>query len=306
MTQIAATTKPSPNNVKPPLDSPVEEDLSIDAVGLSARLFRPIRARLEAARDAVRDQLDPAEAWETLAARGVVDPSWISDGERVFAEDEVPPGLARGDRAQPSYEGVKQYLENGPRLCDLPPTVEFAALLASDVAGVETAERVARESVRRLKPWGCPQPTQVAWRLIHPEKWETQPGDFRHMVAALAVGFAFRPLESSLQQFIRAKRYSFGTPEWRAAYSWECAAQWREVQAKNYHVHRDALERAENSGYGEGSRSLWGQPFSSLANPFEPLVSLWAAGYALDAITPSLIVLAVPAEPKLVPKKRSR
>lgn len=279
------------------------DDLEMDDSSLTAKLFLPARAQLALAQATVADLTDPAEAWETLAARGVVSPEWISDSDRVFAEAEVPPALERGGSGQPSYEGIKQYLENGPRLCDVPPTVEFATLLASDVVGIETAEQVARETVRRLEPWGCPQSHRIAWRLVQRETWETQPGDYRHMTAAVAVGGAFRPLERSMPALVRARKYAFGTPEWRAAYSWECAAQWRELSRREVYIPSTSLEWARNSGYPEVPSELKKKRFSELPNPFEPLLSLWAAGYALDVITPSVIVLALPHQ--RAPSKKS-
>jgi hypothetical protein len=69
--------------------------------------------------------------------------------------------------------------------------------------------------------------------------------------------------------------------------------QWRVVTAQDSKISREALEKSQDSGYEPVPKSLAKRPFRELANPFEPLLSLWAAGYALDAITPEVIVLAI-------------
>ncbi len=278
---------------KPLAASLVAEDLAIDDRTLTKRVFLPARPKLEQARAAVAGLTDVAEAWETLAARGVLSAEWLSDANRLFAEQETPPALQREAGTQPSYESVKEYLRAGPRLADVPTSMELVISLASDIVGIESAEQVARETVRRLAPWGCPQPSKIAWRQVDPSSWETQPGDFRHMPAAMAVGHAFRPLEARMPALIRARKYEFGSVAWRAAYSWECAMQWRVVTAQDSKISREALEKSQDSGYEPVPKSLAKRPFRELANPFEPLLSLWAAGYALDAITPEVIVLAI-------------
>ncbi len=276
----------------------MSDELTLTDRELTARVFKPERSKLDEARAVVRGIDDPAEAWETFAARGFVPSEWLADGERVFAEDERPPALApRGFNDQPTYDAVRAYLEAGPRLCDVPPTVLSACSLACDVTGVSTAERVAREAVRRLAEWGAPQPSRVCWRIVEPEDWETQPGDWRHMPAAMAVGAAFIPTPTTEKSVMRARLYDFGTPAWRAAFTWECAAIWRIVSQGNRQIaalESDVAERVEQGGYPAIPSAVRQKRFDHLPNPFETLLSLWASGYALDAITPSLIVLAAP------------
>jgi hypothetical protein len=286
-------------------ESVLVDELALTDRELTARVFEPERSRLSAAREAVDGCDDPAEAWEMLAARGFIPSEWLGDGERVFAEDERPPALGeRGFNDQPTYAAVRRYLEEGPRLCDVPPTVVAACALACDTSGVSTAERVAREAVRRLAAWGAPQPTRVCWRIVTPDAWETQPGDWRHMPAAMAVGAAFVPTPTLEKNIMRARFYDFGTPRWRAAFTWESAALWRVVSLGNAVIataRSEVRDRLEQGGYPSIPPELAKQRFSAVPNPFEPLLSLWASGYALDAITPSLIVLAAPS----VPSKRA-
>lgn len=290
------------------------DDLSLTDKELTQRVFEPDRTTLEATRDAVRDVDDPAEAWELLAGRGIVPSEWLGDGDRVFAEDERPPALAeRGFNDQPTRAAILRYLEVGPRLCDAPPTVIAACSLACDIPGVTTAERVAREAVRRLAAWGAPQPSRVCWRIVDPEDWETQPGDFRHMPAAMAVGDAYVPTPTTERTIMRARLYDFGTPAWRAAFTWECAALWRLVSKGNRVIAAStslAPDSIAASGYPGIPSELRAKRFADVPNPFEPLLSLWAAGYALDAITEHTIVLAAPRVKEkraaiTTPKKRA-
>jgi hypothetical protein len=286
-------------NNHPPSSGLLTEELALTDTELWARVFRPDRSRFGDAVEAALGIEDPAEVWETLAARGFVPAEWLGDGERVFAEDERPPALAeRGFNDQPTYAAMRRYLEEGPRLVDLPPNARAACTIACDVTGVTTAERVAREAVRRLQPWGAPQPTRVCWRIVEPESWETQPGDWRHWPAAMALGAAVVPTPTIEKNILRAHRYDFGTPRWRAAFTWENAALWRLLSANGRTFIASSRsgvnERIEQGGYPPIPAELREQPFSAVLNPFEPLLSLWASGYALDAITPSLIVLAAP------------
>jgi hypothetical protein len=298
------------SNSSPESATVLTDELSLSDKSLVARVFAPARPKLREVLEVASASDDAAEVWETLAARGVIPSEWMGDGERVFAEDERPPALAeRAFNDQPTYAAVQRYLEEGPRLCDVPPTVAAACALASDVQGMTTAERVAREAVRRLAVWGAPQPHRVCWRIVDPDRWETQPGDYRHMPAAIAVGCAFAMTPSAEKNLLRARAHVFGTPAWRASFTWECTAHWRYLARGRAQIappRSDVLDRLDSGGYPTIPKPLRGKRFSELENPFEPLLSLWASGYALDAITPSLIVLAAPRIEVSSPKRASR
>jgi hypothetical protein len=274
------------------------DELTLTDKELTARVFAPERPRLEEARSAVEGVEDAAEAWEMLAARGLIPAEWMGDGERVFADDGPPPALAdRGFSGHPTHAAVLRYLSEGPLLCDGPPTVLAAWTLGSDVAGMTTAERVAREAVRLLAPWGAPQPSRVCWRIVDPAEWDTQPGDYRHMPAAVAVGCSFVATPTVERAILRAKNYDFGTPKWRAAFTWECAAQWRYLaRTRNLIAAKssEVAERLAQGGYPPIPKELSIKAFSEIESPFDPLLSLWASGYALDAITEHVIVIAAP------------
>lgn len=125
----------------------------------------------------------PADAWELLAARGLIPMDWVDDPRRRFLADGGP--------------GVPH-----------PPTVLGAVLLASDTAGVLRAEALARELTelprvtwtcgRTRQPLGASGPhgyvlamqaTEVEWveRLALAPSDDPQP-----MRDLLATGYSFR------------------------------------------------------------------------------------------------------------------
>ncbi|MDP3277674.1 MAG: hypothetical protein Q8Q09_21000 [Deltaproteobacteria bacterium] len=277
------------------------DELMLNDAALTRRVFRPSQDHRALSRAAVEGVEDPAEAWEVLASRGVIPATWVDSSERVFALDETPMGLEPGSRSgTATHDGVLAYLSRGPTVQDVPPTVDAVVALGADVKGVTTAEQVAREAVRRLAPFGVPQPNLVCWRVVDVASWATQPGDYRHMPVAIVLNQAFERGEVHDRSLKRAKLHPFGTPAWRAAFTWECAGQWRAAARTNSVIlsaRAPCIEQIRDSGYPPIAETLYGEKFSSLANPFEPLLSLWASGYALDAITPTMIVLAAPRVP---------
>lgn len=63
---------------------------------LAARILRPARPGLAAARAAVAGITDPREAWEALAARGIIPLEWVEDPRRDFESTEDAAGEPLG------------------------------------------------------------------------------------------------------------------------------------------------------------------------------------------------------------------
>lgn len=83
---------------------------------------------------------DPREAWEALAARGVIPASWVEDPRRAFHDGE--------ERSLRTFRsgGVRfDHVDRTAILAPHPPTVAACVALASDPEGVTTAEAIARE-----------------------------------------------------------------------------------------------------------------------------------------------------------------
>jgi hypothetical protein len=147
-----------------------------------------------------------------------------------------------------------------------PWSVAACVAFASDVAGVTQAEALARECVARLAPWGAPQPQRVVWRVVDPATWRPA------RVDALA----------------QAERETFppGPPSPpmppRRGETWALRA---------FRDHTSA-----HKGWPARNRGLWRTVrLPDRADPFEPLLALWATGYALDAITDDAVVLVCPS-----------
>lgn len=73
----------------------------LDNNALARRVFRPIRPRLAEVRAAIAGIDDPQEAWETLAARGILPANWCDNDARRFRAGppvlEDPIGKVRSD-----------------------------------------------------------------------------------------------------------------------------------------------------------------------------------------------------------------
>jgi hypothetical protein len=105
---------------------------------------------------------DPATAYEALISRGVLPDEWAGDVRRAFACATCG-GMGHG----PGW--------NGPHACGVcgargtrshPPTIPILVAWASlGPAAILRAEELARETVRRLRPWDAPQPERVVWRV---------------------------------------------------------------------------------------------------------------------------------------------
>lgn len=88
---------------------------------------------------------DPIEAFETLISRGVLPDSWAGDERRAFVCTAT---MANGAIT--------------PHPTHIPELVAWASL---GPAAILRAEELARETVRRLRPWDAPQPERVVWRV---------------------------------------------------------------------------------------------------------------------------------------------
>lgn len=114
--------------------------------------------RLDEAREAVCGIEHPREAWEALAARGLVPESWVDDPRRWFvcSADEW---LAHGSLAAP---------REGPLASPHPPSTGACVALAADPRGVATAETLAHEVAREEARRGdAPRWTgAIYWRVV--------------------------------------------------------------------------------------------------------------------------------------------
>jgi hypothetical protein len=106
------------------------------------RLLRPDRPRLAEAQKVVENLYDAREAWEALAARGLIPMEWVDQDTRSYIID--------------SNEGARRGY--------FPPSVRMALSLACDVAMVKAAEEIARRTATDIR-----NPQRVVWRCIRAE-----------------------------------------------------------------------------------------------------------------------------------------
>ena len=279
----------------PPVDAPV------DPRELAARVFRPARPRFAEALSVVtalppaealaawertielraqnkriddvwvrrpRGLRDPAEAWELLAARGVIPRAWVErdPGRRrarceclVCAIHTRPSVRARC----PACRGVGGAVSDGAA----PPTVRGCLTLASDPDGVERAEALARELSVRLGARCAGDPAITWWVIAAP--W-TFPGDHT----------AGGPLSRARQ----------GTNERHAAsYHLDPVGE-----HPRYIAPMKALRAVCDAG---GSYQAASDVFGQVAwegpgpNPYDALVAVWLTGYAVADVTDDGVTL---------------
>lgn len=115
---------------------------------------------------------DPAEAFETLIARGVLPDAFAGDERRAFwcvhcfGRGTFFDEYAGGSVSWPCEYCAPPDHDAGSGLCASPPTIPALVAWASlGPAAILRAEELAREAVRRLRQWGAPQVERVVWRV---------------------------------------------------------------------------------------------------------------------------------------------
>ena len=221
----------------------------------------PSRTRFEAIRTSLAGIDDPSDAWRALAERGVIPKTWLDDPQRRFIHDpgdRFPGGRSNGyPTRDPVFAPVVAF----------PSSVAECAQFAADLDGVLAAEAAARSLVERLGPWGAAQFSQVRWWTIPAVRYGRASDDTRPGVS-YGLMFAFNALYDAKpeRELPRGARpMLFGNASF-----W--AGEWNEVAGAGTPIpkpHHRPIELA-----------MTGRAFAELANPFEPLATIEAAGYA--------------------------
>lgn len=278
---------------------------------LTARLLRPRRPRAREARALLKTIEDPRRAWSALRRAGLVPPHWVGSKERRFLRDP-PVWRPWGDDDHTTT----------------PPTVAACLALASDPDGAEAAETLASVVAERLAPWdldfkrpprerldrvlrqfaGVRLPRRVLhprflWRCVSPRAWTTC-NDYAvrpHEAAHLALGGAafLKPgdrldashwgpscLPTSLKDRVGSGVARLVEDHIAGARTWNTAAERDSVVPPDSAALRSVLLAFPPA--------LVGRRFAELPDPFEPLLALWATGYALEAIDEHTLVLIAP------------
>jgi hypothetical protein len=158
-----ATRSPAPRNAtpaatrakKPSIPAP-KTLCAVSIVDAGARFFAPARPKLGAARDAIASIIDPAEAWEALAARSVIPLSWHAHPTRQIVADG-----GKCTRCDDPFIGHSK----GCPIASTPATVRAALALAADPDAVEAVEALALEAFARIRP-NAEKPWRIVWRVV--------------------------------------------------------------------------------------------------------------------------------------------
>jgi hypothetical protein len=210
---------------------------------------------------------DPAEAWEALATRGVIPDAWAGDARRAFActcEKGWRYDTYTGPKIGSLCHDCRGLTSVGPLAH--PAGIAACVALASDTPGILAAEALAREIVARLATWNAPRPQATVWRVIDPKAWR-QP-----RINSVGLACARVMDRSDLRERKGEVFYE---------------------QLGGGLLERDtaASQRAHDASYA----IVWDEQGWPEANPFAPLVELFALGYALDSITDTDVTLVCPA-----------
>ncbi len=258
-----------------------DEALTIDA--LRPRRWSPERRGDDEVRACLEGHTQVAEAWEALASRGVIPMRWTDAPTRRFLCGEhtekmpsreavgfVRELIARGavvvgvTKAQAGWVFVRWREASA-----LPSRLDQAALIASDVEGIERAEQLIDEATSRLRPFGYSSPERHIWTFADAQtrrdaRWpldlqqdavaalcdvkETSqnqwPGDF----PTLADGTLDLVKRLCDGDDAWSSKTPFGVPRWHA--------------------------------------TLRGHPYADLPSPFRPLREIVALGYLAAEVGP--------------------
>ncbi len=272
-----------------------------DAQQLGSRLLRPRRARLKEARTALAGVTEPREAWEALASREIVPLSWVGASERTFRNG-----------------WMRMY----------PPTVEAALMLGSDAEGVLTAEALVRECAARLAELGYPTTpaAPVQWWMVPPSRntralqvdgvwWElgrfarasvnqlvwlkNVPPEDRTSTALFRGASEGRTLVDPRRgpspgaevvgHFVDAAMRSL----WSAR-AWYLAARDGILLPARRAWGDEAPPARDASVEGVTRDGAWaGRAIGEAPDPFDPLLRLWATGYAPGSLDGGLTLFAL-------------
>lgn len=270
---------------------------------LAPRIFRPERAAVSACRIKAHQILLEAFArFEDVITPADRPEAWRFDDpalERSFAQElwealpspSIPEDPARGfvmpvviQRLITTYaRGVAEpwpASAPGSHAADaVPLSIRDAITFAADPEGMLTAEQLAREFSARLRPLGERAPQRVLWRVVpYPELSASRT---RTLAPFASLG---RALRMDLGALGDPRRFA-GIRDTAALYDLSVAARWQALRVSSATI---SEELARYAGLDPQTK------FAELANPFEPLLGVWATGYAVEAVTDQAIFLLAP------------
>lgn len=235
---------------------------AVDGAHYGARLLRPVRPTLGAAKVLVRDTDDPREAWERAVAQSLIPESWAA---HCPALEEDPVSITR----------------------EHPPTLAHVLAFASDATAIETVHALARSLTTALSAWGVCDPSAIAcWKLASRAQWKPQglhPLLLLHARAAMPKASLFDGVRIA---FLAATRECASARE--VADTLRFAALWRAAASLADGATGERFSSALcPPGYDAHAPETW-------PDPWKPLFEIVALGYAVHRYERSRIVLVAP------------
>lgn len=256
------------------------------------RVLAPLTPQASVVREAMAGVTEPDEAWEILAARGLIPVSWTSAGTRQIVSVGVRCD-ACGERVE--FMGHVR----GCEFEDTPATVLAAATLAADPGGVTAVETLARVCFERLYGDNATVEPRVLWRVDPLSErgplGERRPGHARAKSHKAGSWEAFRPFLDALARRTdveapagyRPFRDGYLVPEYIPVGSETWAS--RSPMQIRYAGWIDALHRDATHHWSWALSVREKRP-----NPFTPLCEAWALGYAIEVVSDELVLLYAP------------
>lgn len=227
-----------------------------DPAQVRARLGRPVQARLDQIHAAYAEATTPSTGealWARLIEAAIVPGDFVSNQGRCY-------GVINTESHQP--DPTKLYKGCHPR----PSTVDSVVTFGSDIDGMRAAEKALRHAVEALMPWGAVAARRVEWYCLSHRRPLLSHLGFPHECALDSLEYV---LEGGVDWATLAEPEQGIPPlvlqHLRGARGWAIAA-------------REKLEVPKACG---APRSIIGQSFAELSDPFTPLLDFWLSGYHL-------------------------
>ena len=245
--------------------------------------------------------------WAACVSLGLVPVGWSSPTRGFYRQRlcEVCQGFGFILGGQPYSRPCERCNGRGEFVSEVtstPPGLRVCLPFAMDPVGAATAEANARRFVHRLAPWcdlggGAQLPRQCHWRVARvgdrpAQLFLRRKRAYLSLILVDAVSRAclesrerYPPLPDSshaLQQY-----QSWSRPDPALARAGHAA--WQALSRQGAVVPEFGM-----TGRFPRSLSTIGQRFSALDDPFEPLVGIWDAGYALEDFSSEAILMVAP------------
>ncbi len=265
---------------------------------IAASIFRPNRHALD---DTwfVTTELEAAAAWEALAREQLIPSTAIDDPLRSFRTG------GRSSRSSSPRRLLSETPGAAPsRVQPYPVSSQHAAVLASDVDGLQAAERWAREAAEQLAPWdsGYAQapPTHVVWRVVPWSEVDGVRRPYRQPSVLLALELTHLVSRTLFERGVERPAADSLPPEYVLPDHRPWFVHMQIFGALCFARASEAglvvpAERPAHPRYRDFPVSLAGRPFASLDNPFWPMLEVVRLGYAIAAITPDAIAMFAPS-----------